>query len=597
MLRPRHTPERITPLDSTDFATLGRIAFLTGRGGFRAGLASALDVLRLAAGADACEFFVLDSASGELLLTSCAGGDADAFCSRERFDLGAGFPGRVALSGEPWATRDLAHESSFLRPNVVARGYQSFACGPVVHGDRTIGTIHLAWKQADADLERAARLLDAAGHAIAAALYASDADMLRSHGHALPSSGDHLTELAARFRDVGGADAATVVLFDDAAGSVSDCGSTGAEHLVCRQLARSGPAGCARLMQASRPTLRRGERAAWPKPCRGVAAGYEQFVEIPLRAAGRIVGVVFLVHASAPPLPHTRHFGQLSALAHHIATRIQPPVEPQHPPATVAAVGPRLRLQCLGPFAVYVNGRLVHPRDFVRTRAIELLKYLVAQGGRAVSRDRLIEHLWPGTDIALATRNLHVTMHALRRVIEPEVEGHRWAHIRTQEDRFLFDHSSSCFVDLSEFQTLVAQSHKAHARGCPADEVMDLLDRAISLYRGDLFEDAPDAEWAAALRGSLRASYLDTLLRLADLSGSRGTAEHAISLYRQASDMDPLREDVQRRLIRALWEAGRRREARARYDACVDALRTVLGIAPTIETRRLGEMMGRSVPA
>ena len=589
-----HSPKRITPLDLSDFATLGRIAFLTGRGGFRAGLESALDVLRLGAGADACEFFVLDSSSGELLLTSCVGDDADAFCSRERFDLGAGFPGRVALSGVPWATRDLAHESSFLRPTVVARGYQSFACGPVVQGERTIGTIHLAWKQADPDLERATRLLDAAGHALAAALFASYADMLRSDGHALPPPAEHLSDLAARFRDVGGADAATVVLFDDAAESVSDCGSTGSGHVLCRQLARSGPAGCTRLMEASRPALRRGERAMWPKPCRDVAAGFEQFVEIPLRAGGKMVGVVFLMHASAPPAPHTRHFGQLSALAHDIATRIQPPIERRHPPATVAAGAPRLRLQCLGPFAVYVNGRLVHPRDFVRARAIELLKYLAAQGGRAVSRDRLIEHLWPGADIAMATRNLHVTMHALRRVIEPEVEGHQWAHIRTQEDRFFFDPSSSCFVDLFEFQNLVGQSHKAHTKGHPADDVMDLLERAISLYRGDLFEDAPDAEWAAALRESLRDSYLETLLRLADLSGRRGTRDHAISLYRQASDMDPLREDVQRRLIQALWDAGRRRDARARYDTCVDALRDVLGIAPTIETRRLGEMMGRS---
>lgn len=592
-----YSPDVITPLCQGDFATLGRIAFLTGRGDFRTGFESALDVLRVGAGADACEFFVLGSHTGELLLTACVGGDSDAFCSRERFDLGAGFPGRVALTGVPLATRDLAHEASFLRPAVVARGYQSFACGPVARGGRPIGTIHLAWKRADADLERAARLLDAAGHAFATALFASYADVLLAHGDGVPPSADHLGDLARRFREVGGADAATVVLFDEAGGGIAGCGSAAAGHVVCRQLARAGAAGCSWLVDATRPALRRGERGTWPKPCRAVAPGYEQFVEIPLRVGGRTVGVVFLAHETAPLPPHTRHFGRLSALAHDVGARLQPPDErPRASPVTVVAEGPRLRLQCLGPFSVYVNGRLVHPRDFVRARAIELLKFLVAQGGRAVSRDRLVEHLWPGSELATATRSLHVTMHALRRVIEPEVDGHRWAHIRTQEDRFLFDLSSSCFVDLFEFQSLVTQSHKAHSRGCPADEVMDLLDRAISLYRGDLFEDTPDAEWAAPLRRSLRDSYLDSILRLAELAGGRGSAEHAISLYRQASDMDPLREDVQRRLIRALWEAGRRREARTRYEQCADALRQALGIAPTIETRRLGEMMGRSPP-
>lgn len=587
-----YSPEPLTPLDVTDLATVGRIAMLTGR--THAEFKEALEVLRIGAGADASEFFVLDSSDRELMLTSCAGPDLDAFCTKERFDVGAGFPGRVALTGLPWATRDLAREPSFLRPSVVKRGYQSFVCGPVARGGRTIGTLHLAWKHADPDMDRALRLLDAAGHCFAAAVFAAFADIVRPHDQRLPPSTDQLRDLALRFRDVGQADAATVMLFNATTEGVSDCGSTGAEHLVCQQLAREGPTGCSRLMETPGSVLRKGDRATWPKPCRCAAPGYDQLVEIPLWAGSRMAGVVFLVHNAPTPHPHTRNLAALSALAAEVALRIRPPVEA--PPVLPPPAAPRLRIQCLGPFAVYVNGRMAHPRDFVRARAIELLKYLVAQGGRAVSRDHLIEHLWPGTDLAMATQNLHVTVHALRRVIEPEVEGHQWVHVRTHQDRFFFDPSSLCVVDLFEFQDLVAQSHKAQAQDRPPSEVIALLDRAISLYRGNLFEDEPDAEWASTLRQSLTDKHLDCLLRLAELVSHHGTPEHAIALYRQASDIDPLREEVHRKLIRALWDAGRRREARARYDQCAEALMSVLGTAPMIETRRLGEMMGRVLP-
>jgi len=71
----------------------------------------------------------------------------------------------------------------------------------------------------------------------------------------------------------------------------------------------------------------------------------------------------------------------------------------------------------LGRFSLLINGQ---PADFGRKfpkRPLELLKAILAQGGREISISRLTMLIWPDVDGDKATRSFDTTLHRLRKIL------------------------------------------------------------------------------------------------------------------------------------------------------------------------------------
>lgn len=125
-----------------------------------------LDLMRLEAG----EIFLVDDAAGEVVLAMHRGYDAEAFWEIPRFKLGEGFPGRVALSGEPLVTTDLAKDLRFLRKHVIEAGFSIFASIPMKAGGKVVGTLNVASRGPRAFTEGDLSLLTAIGATIGMAI-------------------------------------------------------------------------------------------------------------------------------------------------------------------------------------------------------------------------------------------------------------------------------------------------------------------------------------------------------------------------------------------------------------------------------------------
>ena len=101
-------------------------------------------------------------------------------------------------------------------------------------------------------------------------------------------------------------------------------------------------------------------------------------------------------------------------------------------------------------------------------------------------------------------------------------------------------------VDAREFERLVRDSR---------------LQEAVELCDGELLAGL-DEEWVYEARESYRQRLGDVLERLAAEAEAAGALEHAIGLSRRRVELDPLREDAQRELIRRLIAAGELSAAR-----------------------------------
>jgi len=116
--------------------------------------------------------------------------------------------------------------------------------------------------------------------------------------------------------------------------------------------------------------------------------------------------------------------------------------------------------------------------------------------------------------------------------------------------------------------------------GDDTDKAGQMLELAMSLYRGDLLEDEPYAEWAMSERDRLRMMANDSLRALARISLSQGDQAAAVGHLDRLAELEPFDSDVQRELLRVLLASGRRSQAMRRYSTFKARLRKEFGAEP-----------------
>jgi signal transduction histidine kinase len=112
---------------------------------------------------DAGEIFLREESEKELHLALHQGEFAEAFLTRDRFRLGEGFIGLVAQTGQPLVTNDLKSDMRYLRPAVVAAGFKSMACIPLIAHGTVVGVMSIASRSVLPLDEREIQLLTAIG--------------------------------------------------------------------------------------------------------------------------------------------------------------------------------------------------------------------------------------------------------------------------------------------------------------------------------------------------------------------------------------------------------------------------------------------------
>jgi signal transduction histidine kinase len=111
-------------------------------------MTEALDQVLTMSQAEVAEIFLLHQGSGDMVLALHRGSFKEAFQSVRRFRRGEGFPGRVAVTGQPLVSTDLSRDLRPLREAVVEAGFRAYACIPLVAKNSVVGTLGLATRDA-----------------------------------------------------------------------------------------------------------------------------------------------------------------------------------------------------------------------------------------------------------------------------------------------------------------------------------------------------------------------------------------------------------------------------------------------------------------
>src|SRR5689334_5360307 len=232
----------------------------------------------------------------------------------------------------------------------------------------------------------------------------------------------------------------------------------------------------------------------------------------------------------------------------------------------------QIRVQLLGGFgAITPDGA---PLNLPTRKAEALLAVLACRPGEAQSRERVTSLLWGDRGDRQARHSLSQTLTSIRSAV-----GQASNPIITERESMAINPDAVC-ADVMEIVTLVQRDDA------------DSLRRAAELYRGALLEgfrlhDPAFNEWLSQERSRFHQIALSALTRLAEREAAAGDHLAATSVLERAAALEPLSEDVHRRLMRLQLDRGNYNAVIRHYRNCSDLLKRELGTIPEPATTAL----------
>jgi ATP/maltotriose-dependent transcriptional regulator MalT/DNA-binding SARP family transcriptional activator len=245
---------------------------------------------------------------------------------------------------------------------------------------------------------------------------------------------------------------------------------------------------------------------------------------------------------------------------------------------------PQIEIITFGGFVVLKDGQApIEDYQWSGTRPKLLLKSLVAHGGRDIPKDILIEDLWPESDGESAAKSFKVTLHRLRKILEPELSrelGSAYLHLK---DNLVSLDPDLCRIDVEEFLALSKEIRNLGDRESP-DALLDRCVRAAALYRGDFLPEEPYLSWVEMKRTVLQDNYLEIMAKAIDLYSAANRLSEAADSCKRILRVDPSSDSACQRLMELYHRQGKRTAALKVYGAFKAHVVSEIGVEPDPQT-------------
>jgi ATP/maltotriose-dependent transcriptional regulator MalT/DNA-binding SARP family transcriptional activator len=247
-----------------------------------------------------------------------------------------------------------------------------------------------------------------------------------------------------------------------------------------------------------------------------------------------------------------------------------------------------VRIYALGRFEIVIDGNCLRASGKAQRKPLDLLRCLIALGGRQVSSSSIIRFLWPDSDGDAAQATFDSAVLRLRRLLgRPEA-------VVLSEGRLTLD-PNTVWVDVWAFQRLSGKldslNQLAVGDGTTAEEIAS---SAFRLYQGHFLGQEEETPWMLPMREKLRSKFLRQLAAVGDYWEALEQWDKAIELYQRGLELDHLSEELYRRLMRVYRHCGQSASALEAYRRCRKMLSVVLGVKPSPQTELIYQNLSQS---
>lgn len=231
-----------------------------------------------------------------------------------------------------------------------------------------------------------------------------------------------------------------------------------------------------------------------------------------------------------------------------------------------------IKIHSLGRLRIFISDQEIPDHKWRTKKAKHLLAYLAHQG-EPVSKEKIIDDLWPDTEGEDVSALFHSTMYRLRRALNSEIpykvvtyEGGRYQLLPGVYE-----------IDKNKFEALL---QSPPSQNTTAEETISFLEETLGFYRGDYLEDL-DYHWTLPTQERLRHLYILTKTKLAHYYLEKDNFTKTITHLNSLRDISYLSEEIYSLLMKAYAGLGDIKAIRKQFQEMTITFQEELGLAPS----------------
>ncbi len=236
-----------------------------------------------------------------------------------------------------------------------------------------------------------------------------------------------------------------------------------------------------------------------------------------------------------------------------------------------------LYVTCFGSFLCYTNKDKSSRIRFRTSKAEELFALMIQYNGMAVSKEQIIEKLWPDTDAEKASNYFRVTCTYLRKTLDTK----GFADILIRDRNYYLLDTDQLTCDMYSFMSKVKSGKTP-----PID--YKVLEEAADLYTSPYLEDRY-YEWSLRYNLWLENEYKNIQNILTDEYIRKEQYDNACTRMKMILLHDSCDEETVIKLITTLLKTGDTTSARIIYDKYSENLWKELSLTPSVKLQKLIE--------
>lgn len=238
-------------------------------------------------------------------------------------------------------------------------------------------------------------------------------------------------------------------------------------------------------------------------------------------------------------------------------------------------------VKLFGSFQLVTEGVSIDESEWKTRKIRGILKYILANPERPVSREYLASIFWPESDIKAASTSLRAALYELRKILAR-------AGLAFESSDALITEVNNCFqicggdrveTDTGKFAGLYS---KYKSGSYEQGEARSLLTQMIELYKGDFLEDDPYDEWAAVSREHYRSIFIEASHRLAEIHISCGESDLAEALMERLIKVDPFDTAACSMLLKLYGSTGQNARSVSLYRQFSKRYEAEMGVKPDL---------------
>lgn len=237
---------------------------------------------------------------------------------------------------------------------------------------------------------------------------------------------------------------------------------------------------------------------------------------------------------------------------------------------------PSVRLKCMGRMLVQEAGHEPRSLKWRTTKVKELFAYLLHNRNGIISKDALIELLWPDVDTQKGISNLQTSIYRIRRLID-EQGLDEWINIRFLEFGYILETKQQLAIDAEELDVRLRHMKPISPQHLAEHQQM------FEAYSGDYMGE-DQYSWAEPERHRLKTIWLQHAHSLASYYLEQGRELDALTIYHRILQLDPALEEGHMALMRIYDRLNDRSSVEQQYALMIKSLKREADVEPSTES-------------